>query len=530
MCLLLFLAAVAMTARQPPPPSVAEFAPQAVEQIKDAPTEQSSDFGSGEGGAGGAGGTEEVTTTTSTTLAVGADEVIDVARVRRCIGEPPRQIEDPQSPPCVNYFEGDNGGATWQGVTANEIRIGIPDWGENLHRALENFFNARFEFYGRKIKLVNTKPDFAGPSAEQQIAAAVKADEERQLFASGSSSTGGGYFYHRELARRGVISAVDRPLFSEAHMQRSAPYLYQYVMANDRYLQTYGSWLCARFTGGTARFTDDPLLAGKKRKLAVVVTVNDPEIEFDTGPLDRELQRCGADVGIRARIEGGSTGRAEQQSRDAVLRAKQANVTTFVCLCNATLTGNTMRLATANGYFPEWFVGTYDFQDDNFRMRTFFPKEHLTRTMGLTVQPRQVKPVYQPSHYAQKEVDPGHTGSSNSLNAGVGNIEYRILLLLASGIQMAGPNLTPETFERGLQKAMFPNPDHPTNPGKVGFAGSHAMTLDAAEVFWSDTARSPYPAEEVGSICYVDGGQRRLAGGFPSGDGGFFTSPCDSGA
>src|SRR5439155_27088732 len=42
---------------------------------------------------------------------------------KRCVGRPPRQTEDPMSPPCVAYFNGDNFGATYSGVTASEIRM-----------------------------------------------------------------------------------------------------------------------------------------------------------------------------------------------------------------------------------------------------------------------------------------------------------------------------------------------------------------------------------------------------------------------
>ena len=527
---LLLLAALALTARQVPPPSIAEFAPQAVEQIKDAPSEQSSDFGSGDGGEGGQGATS-VSTTTSTTALPAEEAVIDVKRVRRCIGDPPRQIEDPQSPPCVNYFEGDNGGATAQGVTENEILIAVPDYAADLHTALESFFNSRFEFYGRKIRLINTRDDFAGGSPEQQIAAAVKADEERKVFASLSASHGGGYHYHAELARRGVVSAVDRPLFSESQMRDFAPYLWQYVMANDNFARTYGKFLCSRFAHSAARFTEDPLLTGTPRKFGLIMHVQQPETSFDTGPMERELERCGAPFAVKTRIEGGGTaGNSEAQARDFVVRAKQANVTTVVCFCNGVLTGQAMRMATANGYFPEWGVGTYEFQDDNFRLRTFFPTEHRSQVFGLTIQPRQIRPADSPVQAAVKESNPGAAPASTSVNAGVANIEYRSLLLIASGIQMAGPRLTPETFEKGLQAAQFPNPDYPTVPGKVGFANSHAMTLDAAEFFWSDAARSPYSDEEAGSICYVDGGRRRTNGAYPTGDEPFFTSPCDSGA
>jgi hypothetical protein len=105
------------------------------------------------------------------------------------------------------------------------------------------------------------------------------------------------------------------------------------------------------------------------------------------------------------------------------------------------------------------------------------------------------------------------------------------MLLLASGIQMAGPNLTPRSFEHGLQTTTFPNPDNPNMEGKVGFLGdSYAMTVDGAEWWWSAASRSPYAGSSVGSICYVQGGARHELGGWPAGGDPFFRLPCDSGA
>src|SRR5688500_10245544 len=112
--LVVLLAAVAMTQRQPPPPTIAEFAPQAIEQI----TDPSNEVGRGARNADGSLDAEP----TPSAPAV-PDSLIDVPRVRRCVGNPPRQIEDPQSPPCVPYWAGDNGGATSKGVTRDEIRV-----------------------------------------------------------------------------------------------------------------------------------------------------------------------------------------------------------------------------------------------------------------------------------------------------------------------------------------------------------------------------------------------------------------------
>src|SRR5688572_9616548 len=170
--LLVMLAAFALTSRQPPPPTIAEFAPQAIENITDAPNDQSSSSGRG-GGTGGAGGGLE------TPEPPPDAQQINVPRVRRCVGDPPRQIEDPQSPPCVPYWEGDNGGATSKGVTRDEIRIASGDNGDLREAA--NFFNRRFEFYGRKIQMINTSGAH-GSSPEQETAAAAAEDEQFKVF------------------------------------------------------------------------------------------------------------------------------------------------------------------------------------------------------------------------------------------------------------------------------------------------------------------------------------------------------------
>src|SRR5690242_17524846 len=97
--MLVLLGVVAFTATQPPPPTIAEFAPNAVQNIKNAPDEQQSS----QGGAGGcAAGQPACTTPTPSpppkAEQTAARQAIDVPRVRHCVGDPPRQIEDPQSP------------------------------------------------------------------------------------------------------------------------------------------------------------------------------------------------------------------------------------------------------------------------------------------------------------------------------------------------------------------------------------------------------------------------------------------------
>src|SRR5687767_4159507 len=191
-----------MTAREPPPPTIAEFAPQSVENITDAPDDQSSSAGTGAGecqagqacGVGSSGpGVVETT-----------PAPIQVARVRRCVGDPPRQIEDPQSPPCVPYWDGDNGGATAMGVTRDQIRL-IGDFPANMI----TFFNQRFEFYGRKL-VVQPRPAAPPPGNACTAQAQAEADGDASLEPFATSIYFGGCMstYMDQLARHGVINVA----------------------------------------------------------------------------------------------------------------------------------------------------------------------------------------------------------------------------------------------------------------------------------------------------------------------------------
>src|SRR5688500_11999656 len=90
--LVMVVALAAVTFSQSPPPAIAEFAPQPAKQITESTFDQASRFGrgagSGEGAADGAAAGAS-STTSSPLLAVPA---LEKGRVRRCVGDPPRQI------------------------------------------------------------------------------------------------------------------------------------------------------------------------------------------------------------------------------------------------------------------------------------------------------------------------------------------------------------------------------------------------------------------------------------------------------
>ena len=146
-------------------------------------------------------------------------------------------------------------------------------------------------------------------------------------------------------------------------------------------------------------------------------------------------------------------------------------------------------------------------------------KEYLTVRLADT-------PVWA----AAKEMDPGFNETYASLNVFFLLHQYRTVLLMASGLQMAGPRLTPATLERGLHRARFPNPSHRIMAGAVGFGDrDHSMTDDVAEMWWSNDAESPYD-DGRGAWCYFGGGVRHAKGSWPEGEDALFDPPCDSGS
>ena len=89
---------------------------------------------------------------------------------------------------------------------------------------------------------------------------------------------------------------------------------------------------------------------------------------------------------------------------------------------------------------------------------------------------------------------------------------YNQLNILAIGIQMAGPELTPETFEAGLFR--YPQRAGPAGTWAFG-PNDYATAEDAREVYW-DPRRTSIETRERGTYVDVNGGRRFPIGRWPN--------------
>jgi hypothetical protein len=508
---LVIVATTALTATPATPPAIAEFAPQPFKQVKTQQGNLPSTHGSGRGiGVGGGGATHPpVVPTPSVSPPV---TIVPGSTNFQCVGDPPRQIEDPQSPPCQAPVPGDNGGATSRGVTADSIKV---FWQKELDQdnympAFAKFFNARFQLYGRQIQLIPSDRDGPNEGSDEpgQRARADRAADLDKVFASTFYQGSGGYFFHDELSRKHVVNFVDsETAIASAQLKSYGPYAWTYTMDNDNLFRETGAWICARFHGGNAVHAG-PLFSGRPRKLAVVLRPPYDQNKIPLTALMSALANCGEHPFVISYPTNDAPGLT-----NAVQQLNSGGYTTTLCLCHYPIGEEILHIADKQQYYPEWLMTSFGEDDDNwaFRFPAPPPATEMQHVMGLSFRPRQLRVTDEPFWTAYRDV----VGTSASPPSDIANIwaafnAYRCLLLLASGFQMAGPHLTPTMFETGLESKPFPNPETRLMAGHVGFQnGAHTMTLDATEWYYDTTANSPYPGDGGGTLCFVDGGRRR---------------------
>jgi hypothetical protein len=114
-----------------------------------------------------------------------------------------------------------------------------------------------------------------------------------------------------------------------------------------------------------------------------------------------------------------------------------------------------------------------------------------------------------PGYRAFKSVRPNEEPSQSA------DLIFYQMQLLAIGVQLAGPNLTPETFEAGMFR--YPVKTGPAGTWKFG-PNDYTTSQDAREVYYVPNARSPQNNEPGAWIDPSRGTKRYPIGGFPSGE------------
>jgi hypothetical protein len=155
-------------------------------------------------------------------------------------------------------------------------------------------------------------------------------------------------------------------------------------------------------------------------------------------------------------------------------------------------------------YYPEWIVTGTAFNDRD-ELGQLYDEEQWKHAFGLSQLGADPPHGASFAYAAAKSVDPDHEPIFGA------ELFYKFCYVLATGIQMAGPNLTPQSFAAGMRA--YPGGTGPE--GRWAYPpGAYGPNRDALEIWWDPATTS---AANGAPGRYMTGDRRYLPGQWPTG-------------
>jgi hypothetical protein len=478
-------------------------------------------------------------------------EVGKTPRTKRCVNTPsgPRQTEDPLSPPCVASFTGDNFGASYQGVNKEEVAVlfyydgFINDLGtsrgqedrpdakyfdlmqapeEDEHvflrmlRGWQRYFNDRFQTYDRFVHFYV----YYAPSPTPESRRADAADNYAKLkpFAVISYARENADDYLDGMAKRGVLnfaSFVGRPA---SFFKRYPKLIWGYLPSIEQQARQFSTFVCQKVIGHPVSFSgnSEPNLSnGNQRVLGLISSADPdhPELKLLRDAVVREVEACGGKFVLERTFP--RAGYAQDSSTIGTYGStnmaafRQAGVTTIIWPGGL----ETNHSKGNGGYRPEIILAGDRLIEsrDNSIFQEQSVWDHAWVVSNVTLVGR---PDGEICFQAHREADP------DAVRADVTNYAcefYDDIFQLFTGIQVAGPRLGPTSVDRGFHAIPRIASNNPRVPACYYEADDYTCVKDAVAMHWDSQGRVAGSTQN-GCWRMVEGGKRRVAGGWPPGD------------
>lgn len=433
------------------------------------------------------------------------------------------------APPCQPTFTGgDNGGATYPGVTKTSISVvyyrvkqnaavqgalgstGVQPTPAQLDAFLTAeaaFISKRYELWGRKLEIaVYESPSCqASPPSDdcfRQDARALIAKHKpfAVIFPQNGTTPG----FQDELSKAGVVNFGGLGLPGSFNTSRR-PFRYDHTMDGDTQATLTGEFYCKRLANAKAAYAGDAALRGQARKALILV----PDSEFTVAAAQRlqsVINRCDK-VGATIKTYAQDTSQAASQSTTLASQAKQSGITTILWFTDPVLPIFLTPQMTSQNFFPENVTVGTNFLDYD-PLAQLYDQQQWANAFGLGNLAESQDPKKQDAYAAYR--DGG--GSGEPYISADGAQGY--FSILAAGIQQAGARLDPGTFERGV--LTLPAYGGDRFHSRIDFGpGDYTGQSDARVTYWDPDATSPINGER-GAYVPLDGGRRYGVGQFPT--------------
>lgn len=445
------------------------------------------------------------------------------------------------APPCVDTYDG-NAGATWQGVTAQKVKVAVylpqlaagaaaafvaaggdpnsinPDTQKQVYEGFRKFFMEHYETYGREVEFVYVQASGNNTDAQAAKADAIQVAETDKAFASIFGPTGA-LEYAKELAARGVLCIDCATGLPNEFFQAHQPYLWFMGAGWSVGALHIAEVIGKELWGRPARWAGTPDLQSQTRKWANIY-FESPDQDYKAGAdlLDRQLAKYGARMADTIPYPF-DLSTAQSQARTIVARLKADGITTVLLATDWAYPLFFTQEATKQAYFPEWFAAGA--ATTNLFSRSY-DQQQWSHAFGPNTAP--VAPELTDT-YRLWQWQYGTTVPATCC--------YNHLWPFFTGVHMAGPVLTPTTFRDGM--FAYP-PAGGRASGQVatsqigfgrhgGFGFNDYTGMDDLDLAWWDpTAQGTDEAgtQGAGMWRHMDGARRYLPGEYPTGEPRFF--------
>ncbi len=425
----------------------------------------------------------------------------------------------------------DNGGATSPGVTGDEITVVVylsnpendaaltsffkgaaldtdPDLAFQTISGYSELFNDYYETYGRKVKLIKYLGTASGLDEEGAKADAIKIATEYKPFAVWGGPLQAQSFAD-ELAAREILClqacAVAPPV--QFGLDRR-PYIWPVGPSPEQAMYHAAQFVGKQLVGKNAEFAGDALKDKPRVFGYAAYDATDGRYKPMRDAFTKALRdEYDTEIAV-TRTYLLDLAKAQEDARNIIAAMKEAGVTTVLLSGDPIVPSYLTKAATEQNYFPEWVITATVYLETAVFGRTM-DQEQWQHAFGLSLpaargdqNAQQTYLLYQ-WQYCKAPPSNVYTVHSQSPN------------LFFAGIQLAGPDLTPENFEKGLFRAM-PVGGGPTTP--LLSRGEHDIwpdfeidgSDDATVVYWDADGTGVDEAgnEGAGLYRYVDGGER----------------------
>ncbi len=449
---------------------------------------------------------------------------------KTCSGGTKQDGNSAYSPPCLVWDGKNNGGATARGVTKDTITIAYRDIGnplgdsdselaktaekkgivaspeatERTRAALLEYFNRTYELYGRKVKIVTYKgrgdaiKELGGTGQEGANADGLKVAQEIGAFADMTAIS---QPYLDALVRQKVIAFGGLHLPSTYYRQR-APYAWGQLVDCTALLSSAVDLISKRLPpSGNATRAGSAALRQKPRKFGLVVP-DDAVYAQCINEARPKLKAAGVDFAkeIRYSLE---IAKLQQEAPNMAAQLKAAGVTTVVLVTDPILPFFLSGSATQQDFWPEWFLSGTVLTDADVAGQ-FYDQDQWQFTYGQSYLADIKQGQASESYRAYKKIRDDEPTMTRDL-------DYYSLLMLFIGLQMAGPNLTPQTFARGLFS--YPGADGPLGHWSWG-PDDYTAIDDAREIYYDRRALSAFNNQPGRYVS--PSGTKRYRGSWPA--------------